>query len=78
MKIANACHPKSVVVSENNAAVREMAIQVRHVTCREITAILAITSTSIHSIMHGDMVVKQFARGGYNINGQSHIKARVD
>ena len=43
---------KTVVVSENIDAVRELIMQDRHVTYREIEASLDISATSIHSILH--------------------------
>ena len=44
--------PKIDVVPENIDAVRELIMQDRHVTYREIKAFLGISSTSIHSILH--------------------------
>ena len=44
--------PKSVVVPETTDAVRELILQDRHVTYREIEATLGISGTSIHSILH--------------------------
>ena len=44
--------PKTAVVPENIDAVRELLMQDRHVTYRQIEAFLDISSTSIHSILH--------------------------
>ncbi|XP_025154440.1 histone-lysine N-methyltransferase SETMAR-like [Harpegnathos saltator] len=51
--------PKSVVVPENIDAVREVILQDRHVTYREIEASLGISGTSIHSILHEHLAVKK-------------------
>ena len=50
--------PKADVVSENSAAVRDLIVQDRHVTYRGIKASLGISSTSIHSILHEHLAVK--------------------
>ncbi|XP_033254026.1 histone-lysine N-methyltransferase SETMAR-like [Drosophila miranda] len=47
------------VVSQNIDGVRELIVQDRHVTYREIEASLHISSTSIHSILHEHLVVKK-------------------
>ena len=52
--------PKTAVVSENIDAVREVIMQDRHVTYREIDATLSISSTSIHSTLHEHLAVKNF------------------
>ena len=44
--------PKTTVAPENIDAVRDLIMQDRHVTYREIEASLGISSTSIHSILH--------------------------
>ena len=46
-------------MSENIDAVRELIMQDRHVTYREIKASLGISSTSIHSILHEQLAVKK-------------------
>lgn len=51
--------PKSVVVPETIDAVRELILQDRHVTYREIEATLSISGTSIHSILHQHLIVKK-------------------
>lgn len=51
--------PKSAVVPENIDAVRELIVQDRHVTYREIEASLGISTTSIHSILHEHLAVKK-------------------
>ena len=43
---------KTAVVPANIDAVRELIMQDRHVTYREIEATLGISSTSIHSLLH--------------------------
>ena len=49
--------PKSIVVPENIDAVRELIMQDRHVTYREIEASLGISMTSIHKILHEHLAV---------------------
>ena len=44
--------PKSVFVPETIDAVRQLILQDRHVTYREIENTLGISGTSIHSILH--------------------------
>lgn len=51
--------PKSVVVPENIDAVRELILQDRHVTYREIEASLGISMTSINKILHEHLAVKK-------------------
>ena len=48
-----------VVVSETIDAVRQLILQVRHVTYREIETTLGISGTSIHSILHEHLSVKK-------------------
>ena len=55
--------PKTAVVSENIDAVRELIMQERRVTYREIEVSLGISSASTLSILHKHLVVKKiFAR----------------
>ena len=52
--------PKSVVVLETVNAVRQLILQDRHVTYREIEITLGISETySIHSILHEHLTVKK-------------------
>ena len=51
--------PKTAVVSENIDVVRELIMQDRHATCREIKASLGISATSIHSILHKHLTVNK-------------------
>ena len=51
--------PKSVVVPEIIDAVRQLILQDRHVTYREIKTTLGISGTSIHSILHEHLIVKK-------------------
>ena len=51
--------PKLVIMPQNIDAVRELIMQDRHVTYREIEAFLHISSISIHSILHEYLVVKK-------------------
>ena len=44
--------PKSVVVPQNIDAVRELVMQDRRVTYREIEASMGISMTTIHKILH--------------------------
>ena len=44
--------PKSVVVPEIIDAVRQLILQYRHVTYRQIEPTLEISGASIHSILH--------------------------
>lgn len=50
---------KSVVLPENIDAVRELIMQDRHVTYREIKASLGISMTSIHKILYEHLAVKE-------------------
>ncbi|GBP49216.1 Histone-lysine N-methyltransferase SETMAR [Eumeta japonica] len=50
--------PKSVVVPQNIDAVRELMMQDRHVTYREIKASLGISMTSIHKVLHDNLAAK--------------------
>ena len=50
--------PKSVVVPETIDAVRQLILQDRHVTYSEIQTTLGISGTSIHSILHEHLTVK--------------------
>ena len=50
--------PKTAVVSENIDAVRELIMQDRHVTYREIEASLGISYISIYEILHEHLVVR--------------------
>ena len=50
--------PKTAVLSENIDVVREVVMQDHHVTYREIEAFLGISATSIHSILHEHLAVK--------------------
>ena len=71
--------PKTVVVPENIDAVRELIMQDRHVTYREIEASLGISSTSIHSILHGHLAVKKVCSRWIPHNlTVAQKKARVD
>ena len=51
--------PKSVVVPETTDAVRQLILQDRHVTYREIETTLGISGTSLHSILHQDLTVRK-------------------
>ena len=51
--------PKSAVVPKTIDAVRELILQDRHVTYREIETTLGISGTSIHSILHKHLTVKK-------------------
>ena len=71
--------PKTAVVPENIDAVRELIMQDRHVTYREIEASLGISSTSIHSILHGHLAVKKVCSRWIPHNlTVAQKKARVD
>ena len=63
--------PKTAVVSEKIDALRELMMQDRHVTYREIEASLHISSTSIHSILHKLLTVKRFVLVGSCTIGQT-------
>ena len=52
-------HPKSVVVSETIDAVRQLLLQDRHVTYRDIETTLGISGISIHSILNEHLTVKK-------------------
>jgi len=51
--------PKTVVVPETIDAVRELIMEDRRVTYREIEASLGISMTSIHKILHEHLAVKK-------------------
>lgn len=71
--------PKSVVIPENIDAVRELIMQDRHVTYREIEACLGISSTRIHSILHEHLAVKKICSRWIPHNLTiAQKKARVD
>ena len=60
-----------VVVSETIDAVRQLILQVRHVTYREIETTLGIIGTNIHSILHEPLSKKKFVRVGSHTISQS-------
>ena len=51
---------KVVVVAKTIDAVRQLILQDRYVTYREIEATLGISGTSIHSMLHEHLTVKNF------------------
>ena len=53
------CRPKSVVVPETIDGVRQLILQNRYVTYREIETTLGMSGTNIHSIMHKHLTVKK-------------------
>ena len=53
------CHQKSVLVPQTIDAVRQLILQDRHVTYREIEATLNIIGTSIHPILPEHLTVKR-------------------
>ena len=63
--------PKLVVVPEAIDTVRQLLLQDRHVTYRKIETILGINGTSIHSIFHEHLFVKNFVRVGPHTISQS-------
>lgn len=71
--------PKSVVVPKNIDAVRELILQDRHVTYREIETTLGISGTSIHLILHEHLTVKKICSRWIPHNlSIAQKKARVD
>ena len=54
---------KTDVVSQNIDAVRELIMQDRHETYREIETYLGISSTSIHSILLEQLAAKKICSG---------------
>ena len=50
--------PKSVVVPETIDAMRQLILQDRHMTYREIETTLGINETNIHSILHEHLTAK--------------------
>ena len=52
-------HPKSIVVLETIDAERQLILQDRRVTYREIETTLGISGSSIHSIMHEHLTGKK-------------------
>lgn len=70
--------PKSAIIQENIDAVRELIKEDRHVTYREIAAILGIGMTSIHSILHEHLEVRKLcARWIPHLLKDDQKKARV-
>ena len=71
--------PKSIVVQETIDAVRQVILQDRHVTYREIETTLGISGTSIHSILHKHLTVKKICLRwiAHNLS-IAQKKARVD
>ena len=71
--------PKKAVVSENIDGVRELIMQNRHVTYREIEASSGISFTSIHSILHEQLAVKKISCRGipHNLTA-AQKKVRAD
>lgn len=58
---------------------RELIMQVRHVTYRETEKILDTNGTSKHSMLHKHLTVKKFIRvGSYTICRSLEKKARKD
>ena len=57
---------KTTVVPENTDAVRELIIQDRHDTHREIAVSFSISSTSIDSILHEQLALKDSRRSSKN------------
>ena len=70
---------KSVVVPETINAVRQLILQDRHVTYREIETTLGINGISINSILHEHLTVKKNCSRwiSYNLS-ITQKKARVD
>ena len=60
--------PKSVVVPETIDAVRQLILQGRHVTYREIETALGISGNSIHSILHEHLTVKKICSHSIPLN----------
>ena len=58
-------------------AVRQLMLQDRHATYREIETTLGISGTSIHSILHEHLTVKKFFRVGYHTICQSIKKNQL-
>ena len=59
--------PKSVVVPETIAVVRQLILQDRHLTYHEIETTLGISGTSMHSILHEHLTVKKSCWIPYNL-----------
>jgi histone-lysine N-methyltransferase SETMAR len=51
--------PKSAVMPETIDTVRQLILQDRHVTYREVETTLGISGTSVHSILHKQLTVKK-------------------
>ena len=67
---------KSVVVPETIDAVRQLILQDRHVTYREIETTLGVRGTSIHLILYEYLTVKKICSRWNLLIAQK--KARVD
>ena len=59
--------PKSVVVPETIDAMRQLILQDRHVTYREIETTLGISGTSIYSILNEHLAVQKICVGSHTI-----------
>ena len=71
--------PKSVVVPETIDTVRELIMQDRHVTYREIETSLGISMNSIHTILHEHLALKKICSRWIPHNLTiAQKKARVD
>ena len=65
--------PPSVVVPETINAARQLILQDRHVTYRQIAATLGISGTNIHSILHEHLIVKKICSRWIVIGDESWI-----
>ena len=66
-------------MSDNIYAVQELIMQHRHVTYREIETSLGISSTSIHSILHEHLAIKEVcSRWSPHYLTNASKKVRVD
>ena len=73
------CRPKSVVVPETIDAMRQLILQDRHVTYREIRTTLSISGTSLHSKLHEHWTIKKICSHWIPHNFLiAQKKARVD
>ena len=70
--------PKSVVVPKTINAVRQLILQDRHMTYREIETTLGISGTSIHSIFQEHLAVKKICSRCIPYNSINRSKKSIN
>ena len=77
-KFGEGC-PNTVILLRNIEAVRELIVQERHVTYREIAASLGISAASIYSILHEQLAVEKICChfGGVSIGVEKQTQIMI-